>query len=129
MRGWPRWWPGSAARMAYRLEFAAEAERDFGLIFDHLLRSYLDFGESPESAFEHAGSRTAEIRGAAGRILTAPHRGERHDDLLPGLRHLAIGRAIYRFDVDEQRAAVRVLAVFFGGQDHVRHMLVRLLDA
>ena len=115
--------------MAYRLEFAAEAERDFGLIFDHLLQSYLDFGESPERAFDHAESRTSEIRRAAARILTAPHRGERHDDILPGLRHLAIGRAIYWFDVDERRAVVRVLAVFFGGQDHVRHMLVRLLEA
>lgn len=115
--------------MAYRLEFAADAECDFGLIFDHLPRSYLDFGESPESSFEHAESRSAEIRRAAERILTAPDRGEHHDVMLPGLRHLAIGRAIYWFDVDERRAVVRVLAVFFGGQDHVRHMLVRLLEA
>ena len=43
-------------------------------------------------------------------------------------RHLAIGRAIYWFDIDEEREMVRVLAVFFGGEDHVRHMLVRLLD-
>lgn len=115
--------------MAFRLEFAAEAEHDFGLIFDHLLQSYLDFGESPESAFDHAESRITEIRRTAERILTAPHRGARHDDILPGLRHLAISRAIYRFDVDESREVVRVLAVFFGAQDHVRHMLVRLLDA
>ena len=115
--------------MAFRLEFAADAEHDFGLIFDHLLQSYLDFGESPESAFDHAGSRITEIRRTAERILTAPHRGARHDDILPGLRHLAISRAIYRFDVDESREVVRVLAVFFGAQDHVRHMLVRLLDA
>ena len=46
----------------------------------------------------------------------------------PGLRHLAIGRAIYWFDVDDGRETVRVLAVFFGGQDHVRHMLARLLE-
>ena len=114
--------------MAFRLEFAAEAERDFGLIFDHLVRSYLDFGESPQSALDWAEARIREIRTAAERIVTAPHRGERHDDLLPGLRHLAIGRAIYWFDVDDERETVRVLAVFFGGQDHVRHMLVRLLD-
>ena len=63
------------------------------------------------------------------RILTAPHRGERRDDLLPGLRHLAIGRATYWFDVDDDRQTVRVPAVFFGGRDHVRHMLARLLDA
>ena len=76
--------------MAFRLEFSVEAERDFGLIFDHLLQSYLGFGESLQSAFERAEVRTLEIRAAAERILTAPHRGERHDDLLPGLRHLAI---------------------------------------
>ena len=114
--------------MAFRLEFSAGAERDFGLIFDHLLRSYLDFGESPESAFDRAESRLAEIRADAGRILAAPRRGERHEDILPGLRHLSIGRAVYWFDVDEARKTVRVLAVFFGGQDHVRRMMTRLLE-
>ena len=114
--------------MAFQLEFAADAERDFGLIFDHLLRSYLGFGERLENALDHAEARTLEIRAAAERILDAPHRGERHDDVLPGLRHLAIGRAIYWFDIDESHAAVRVLAVFFGGQDHVRHMMARLLQ-
>ena len=114
--------------MAFRLEFSAEAEHDFGLIFDHLLRSYLDFGESLESALDHAAARVLEVRTAAERILTAPHRGERHDDILPGLRHLAIGPAIYWFDVDEAGRTVRVLAVFFGRQDHVRHMMTRLLD-
>ena len=114
--------------MAFRLEFSAETERDFGLIFDHLLRSYLDFGESLESALDHAGVRVLEIRADAERILTAPHRGERHDDILPGLRHLTIGRAIYWFDVDEAERTVHVLAVFFGGQDHVRHMMTRLLE-
>lgn len=113
--------------MGFRLEFSAEAERDFGLIFDHLLRSYLDFGESLPSALDHAGARVREIRVTAERILAAPHRGERHDDIRPGLRHVTIERAVYWFDVDEARRAVRVLAVFLGGQDHVRHMLARLL--
>ena len=114
--------------MAFHLEFSAEAERDFELIFDHLLRSYLGFGESLESALDHAETRVREIREAAGRISATPHRGERHDDILPGLRHLAISRAIYWFEVDEPLRTVRILAVFFGGQDHVRHMMTRLLD-
>ena len=114
--------------MAFRLEFSVEAERDFGLIFDHLLRSYFEFGESPENALDRAEERVFEIRATAGRILTAPQRGERHDDILPGLRHLTIGRAIYWFDVDAPHETVRVLAVFFGGQDHIRHMLARLLE-
>ena len=114
--------------MAFRLEFSADAERDFGLIFEHLLNSYLEFGESLESAFDRAESRIVEIRASAERILTAPRRGEHHDDLLPRLRHLVIGRAIYWFDVDDGRETVRALAVFFGGQDHVRHLLARLLE-
>ena len=40
---------------------------------------------------------------------------------------LSDGR-FYRFDIDDERETVRVLAVFFGGEDHIRHMLVRLLD-
>ena len=114
--------------MVFSLEFSAEAEHDFELIFDHLLRSYLDFGESLESALDHAGARVLEIRAAAERILTAPQRSEHHDDILPGSRHLSIGRATYWFEVDETLRTVRVLAVFFGGQDHVRHMMIRLLE-
>ena len=69
-----------------------------------------------------------KVRADAARILAAPHRGEKRDDLLPGLRRLTIERATYWFDIDEERRTVRVLAVFFGGQDQVRHMLTRLLD-
>ena len=114
--------------MAFHLELSVEAKRDVGLIFDHLLRSYIDFGDSQESALDHAAARVLEIRADAERILTAPHRGARRDDILPGVRHLAIGRAIYWFDLDEANETVRVLAVFFGGQDHVRHMMAWLLE-
>ena len=114
--------------MAFRLEIAVEAERDFGLIFDHLLESYIGFGEGVESAIKHAEARVMEIRAAADRILTAPYWGIGHDDILPGLRHLTINRAIYWFDVEEENESVRLLAVFFGGQDHIRRMMARLLD-
>ena len=114
--------------MDFRLEFSAEAERDFELIFAHLFDSYRGLGERVEAAFDHAEARVMDIRAAANRILTAPHRGESHDDILPGLRHLTIERAIYWFDVDEERRTVRLLAVFFGGQDHRRHMLARLFE-
>ena len=115
--------------MTYRLEFSVEAERDFGLIFDHLLDSYLGFGEAIGEALDHAEARILEIRAAADRIAATPHRGRRHDDILPGLRHLTIGRAVCWFDVDDNRRIVRMLAIFFGGQDHVRHMMSRLLRA
>ena len=114
--------------MAFRLEFSADVERDFVLIFDHLLDSYLGFGEGLPGALDHAEARVAEVRSAADRILAAPYRGESRDDVLPGLRRLTIDRATYWFDIDETRRTVRVLAVFFGGQDQVRRMLTRLLD-
>ena len=75
-----------------------------------------------------AGSLVMTPQGLCGRFFTAaPFRGECHDDLLPGLRHLTIDRAIYWFDLNEAEQRVRVLAIFFGSQDHVRHMLTRLL--
>jgi toxin ParE1/3/4 len=36
-------------------------------------------------------------------------------------------RAVFYFDVDDDQRLVRILAVFFGGQDHQRAMLRRLL--
>ena len=75
----------------------------------------------------HAEARVREVRRATHRLGTAPHRGERHDGLLEGLRPVTMGRAIYWFDVDESVERVRVLAVFWGGQEHVRRMLARLL--
>ena len=68
------------------------------------------------------------IIAAAERLDTAPFRGECHQDLLPGLRHLAPDRAVTRFRPRPEQRDIQVLAVFFGGQDHQRRMLVRLLQ-
>ena len=113
--------------MRFRIEFSAEAERDFALIFDHLFESYLGFGESVETALDHSEARIRQIRQEADRLAAVPFRGEIHVDLLSGLRHLTIDRAIYWFDVNEAEQRVRILAIFFGGQDRVRQMLTRLL--
>jgi plasmid stabilization system protein ParE len=113
--------------MSFAVEFSAESERDFELIFDYLFASYSGFGESPEEALEHAAQRIMGIRKAADRLTAFPIRGIARDDILPGVRYLTIDRAIYWFDVDEPAKRVRILAIFFGGQDHVRQMLIRLL--
>ena len=110
-----------------RIEFAAEAERDFLLIFDHLVDSYMAFGESRTEALERAEARLAGILEDATRIATAPRRGSRHDDLIPGLRQLTLGSTTFWFTVDDPSDSVRVLAVFFGAQDQHRRMLIRLL--
>ncbi len=114
--------------MSFGIEFSEASEHDLELLFDHLFESYVGFGESPNEAFERAAQRVLGIREAASRLATAPIRGTPQDDVLPGVRFLTIDRAIYWFDVDEHRTIVRVLAIFFGGQDHIRHMLLRMLS-
>ena len=108
--------------------FAAEAINDLLLITEHLTQSYCGFGEPPAEANRHAQVRIEAIIAAAERLATAPFRGECHDDLLPGLRHLALDRAVYWFRPRAEQREIQVLAVFFGGQDHQRRMLVRLLQ-
>lgn len=108
--------------------FAAEAINDLRLISDHLIQAYQGFGEPPAEAHFHAAARIDAIISAAERLATAPLRGESHDDLLPGLRHLALDRAVYWFRPRPQQREIQVLAIVFGGQDHQRHMLVRLLQ-
>jgi plasmid stabilization system protein ParE len=109
------------------VEFAAEVERDFELIFDFLEESYRSFGESAEHATAHAVKRIETIRATAARLGSAPHRRTLHPEIMADLRHVTIDQAIYWFLIDEDALTVRVLAIFFGGQDHVRQMLARLL--
>ena len=108
--------------------FAAEASNDLLLITEYLMQSYCGFGEPPAEANRHTQVRIEAIIVAAERLATAPFRGECHDDLLPGLRHLALDRAVYWFRPRVEQREIQVLAVFFGGQDHQRRMLVRLLQ-
>ena len=113
--------------MRFKVEFSDASERDFGLILDHLTESYLGFGDNREEAIERAGLRIDALREAANRLATFPVRGIAHDNISPGIRSIAIDRATYWFEVDQERRRIVIQAVFFGGQDDVRHMLSRLL--
>ena len=109
-----------------RIEFAEGALRDLELILEHLAEAYRAFGEAPVEAIDHAARRVRAIIDAADRLALAPHRGAIHDDLAPGLRHVTLERAVYYFQVEGgNEGRVRVLAVFFGGQDHERRMRLR----
>lgn len=107
--------------------FSAAAAVDLGLIETHLTEAYRGFGESETAAADHAAVRIEAILTQAERLATAPLRGQARDDLLPGLRHLSLDGAIYWFVAEAAVLEVRVLAIFFGGQDHQRQMLIRLL--
>ena len=49
------------------------------------------------------------------------------NDLMPGLRQGTEDKVIFYFTLDEAKARLNVLAIFYGGQDHQRRMLMRLL--
>jgi plasmid stabilization system protein ParE len=115
-------------RAEWTVVFSTDATADLILIEDHLAQAYMDFGEGPDEARLHAAQRVDALITTAERLATAPFRGETSGDLLPDLRHLMLDRAVYWFVPDSAARQVRVLAIFFGAQDHQRHMLVRLLD-
>ena len=117
--------PMSDAR--WTVAFAAEAINDLLLITEHLTQAYCGLGEPMAEANRHAQLRIESIIAKAERLAVAPLRGESRDDLLSGLRYLALDHAAYWFRPRAEQRDFQVLAVFFGGQDHQRRMLVRLL--
>lgn len=114
--------------MVWRVERARATTRDLAAIIEFLTEAALDFGEPPDAALARAEARIAAIEAAVQRLAEAPYQGTLCPELGPGLRRVTKGRAIFYFDLDEDRQVVRLLAVFYGGQDHRRRMLIRLLS-
>ena len=112
--------------MRYRVERSLDTDRDLGAIFDFLFESYMAFGDNRDEALDRAAARIEGIEAEMLALGDAPHQGTLRLDLLPGLRSVTKQRAIFYFDVDDDARVVRVLAIFFGGQDHQRAMLARL---
>lgn len=112
----------------WTVEFAAAAERDFELIFDHLLQSYLDFGDDAQTAMERAEQRILAIQASALDLAKTPFQGTLRPDILEELRYVRRDRAVFWFIANKERKVVQVLAVFFGGQNHIQRMLTRLLS-
>jgi len=114
-------------RSDWVVEFSQAAERDFELIFDHLMNAYLAFGDEPDVALERAIARIRRLRSEIGRIVETPKIGTVRADILPSARFLRRDDAAIWFVPIEERKVILVAAIFYGAQDHIRHMLVRLL--
>lgn len=112
--------------MGYRVLRSAACDHDLSLIFDHLFETYRELGDTPEEAFERASLRIRSIEDDMESLGGVPFKGTLWPDLLSDLRWVTKNRAIFYFQVDETATVVRVLAVFFGGQDHQMKMLLRL---
>jgi toxin ParE1/3/4 len=113
--------------MVYKIDRSPESGRDLEMIFDHLVASYLTFDESLSDAVDHAVQRIRSIEADMDALATLPHQGTADPALGPECRHVTKQRAVIYFDVDDTRRMITILAVFFGGQDHHRHMMRRLM--
>jgi plasmid stabilization system protein ParE len=112
--------------VAFEVVRSRASDRDLALIFDHLAESYRGVGEDEREAIERAAARVTTIEDAMEALGAAPFQGTLMPTLMPSLRRVTKDRAIFYFTVDEAQERVVVLAVFFGGQDHQRRMLLRL---
>jgi len=109
-------------------EYSAEAERDFELIFDHLFETYVEFGDDPEAALERASIRIRSIRSSIKKLVVTPYIGALRPDIRPGLRFLRMDKVVIWFLLVEERQKIIIIALYFGAQDHIRHMISRMLD-
>ncbi len=114
--------------MAYEVIRAADVALDLELIFDFLVDAAEGFGEDTEAAFRRAEQRLDEIEAGMEGLGEVPHQGTLKPHLGNGIRNVTKGRAVYYFEVDDDEQIVRILAVFFGGQDHEARILLRLLS-
>ncbi|MGI9504401.1 MAG: type II toxin-antitoxin system RelE/ParE family toxin [Geminicoccaceae bacterium] len=112
--------------MGYRVLRSVACDHDLSLIFDHLFATYQNLGDAPDESFERPSARIRAIEDDMEAIGRMPIQGTLWPDLLSELRWVTKNRAIFYFQVDETASVVRVLAVFFGGQDHWMKMLLRL---
>lgn len=110
----------------YRVVRTRAANADLDAIARFLIENDLRYGVRFDSARERASRRLKQINEALRGLGKVPYQGTQHDGLIPGLRHVTKDRAIFYFTVDDEAQILRVLAVFFGGQDHQRKMLKRL---
>ncbi len=112
--------------MDFEVELSEESENDLQQIFDHLVDAYLQMGNAAEDAVDQAAERLRRIRSDIFGLGRAPYQGTLSKEIGDGLRHVTKNRAVIYFDVYETAQTIQVIAVFFGGQDHQRHMLARL---
>jgi plasmid stabilization system protein ParE len=110
----------------YKVIRSVGCEEDLELIFDHLVNAYQDLGDLPDVALDQAARRLVGIENDLARLGDVPFQGTLEPQIMAGLRHVTKNRAVVYFTADETDETVRVLGIFFGGQDHRRHILARI---
>ena len=73
---------------------------------------------------ERAWSYVEKLQQKCRELETAPLRGQQRDDLMHNLRIVPIDKkAVAAFIVDEEKKAVLVLNIFYGGRDYEALMM------
>jgi toxin ParE1/3/4 len=96
--------------MSFAVVFAPEAQ-------DSLVELYTYIAERASPAV--AKRYTDAIVESCERLANLPHQGTRRDDVRPGLRitnHRR--RTVIAFDVDDDKALVSILGIFYGGRNY-----------
>lgn len=112
----------------WNLEYSQDAVLDFELIFDHLFTAYGELGDASDEAWARAADRIRQLRLEIDRLVETPYIGTSRPDIHQGIRFLRRDKAVVWFLPVEERQTIVVAAIFFGGQDHIRHMLARMLE-
>jgi toxin ParE1/3/4 len=100
-----------SGRRRDRVDLAPEVVLDLVAIARHV--------ESWTADRALADRTAAAIRAYLGGFASVPHRGTRRDDLMPELRIVPFKRrTAIAFTVDDVARTVRVIRVFYGGQDY-----------
>lgn len=115
--------------MVYEVRRSVACRLDLDRIVDHLVMAHMRLGEDADGALRRAASRIDAIEDAIDALGRAPHQGTLWPALMGDLRWVAKGGAVMYFIVDDEDRRMDVLAVFYGGEDHKRHMLDRILSS
>ena len=102
--------------MTYTVCFSPEAEEQLAAIEQYIAKA----AASNDTAERYVDG----IVSFCENLVTFPERGQRRDELLPGLRitHYR-SRAVIAFLVDTEAELVSIVGVFYGGQDYETFLL------
>ncbi|MBM0142333.1 hypothetical protein ALQ53_200008 [Pseudomonas cannabina] len=93
--------------MEYTVEYAPEALEELAALY-----RYISTAASPETAKRYTDAIVVHCE----ELRTFPHRGNKRDDIRPGLRITNYHkRTVIAFAVDATQ--VSILGIFYGGQD------------
>lgn len=102
--------------MSYTVLFSPEAEQQLAAIERYIAAA----AGSSVTAARYVDAIVTHCES----LVTFPERGQRRDDLMPGLRitHYR-GRAVIAFLADAAAETLSIVGVFYGGQDYETSLL------